>query len=121
MGQLDIQGVTGKPYNVPKTRRAMPAPFSRNRIDLDGGRRVHRSWQDISILDVKKNDTVAGFGTVAERVEFVNIPGQESLNNPDPANPDWRVRLYNVMGDWQDYPGEQRVFAFVQEPQSVDG
>lgn len=109
---MDLHGVTGKPYSTPQVRKKLPAPFNRNRIDLDGGRRVQRSWQDLSVLKVKPGDTVAGFGTVSEVVEFINIPESHS---PDASS--WRVRLYNVMGDWKDYPGEQRVFAFAPEPE----
>lgn len=117
---MEIQGVTGKPYSVPKTRRALPQPFARQRIDVGGGSRVPRSWQDRSVLDVKQGDTVAEFGTVAERVEFVNIPDREGFSAPAPEAPVWRVRLYNIMGDYRDYPGEQRVFAFVPQTKPLD-
>lgn len=111
---MELHGVTGKPYSTPHIRKKLPAPFTRSRIDLDGGRRAKRDWKDISVLLVQKGDTVSNFGTVAERVEFVNIP-------EDGLAADWRVRLYNVLGDWKDYPGEQRVYAFVREPEPVDG
>lgn len=103
---MELHGVTGKPYNTPQVRKKMPPPFSRNRIDLDGGRRVKRDWTDISVLKVKKGDTIAGFGTVEAVSEFIQI--NDASNVPSV----WRVRLYNVMGDYQDFPGEQRVFAF---------
>jgi hypothetical protein len=118
---MELHGVTGKPYATPQIRRKLPAPFSRSRIDLDGGRRAKRDWKDVSVLHVKEGDTIANFGTVAHRVEFVNIPDRESFSSPAPEHPVWRVRFYNVVGDWKDYPGEQRVFAFVKESQPVDG
>lgn len=118
---MELHGVAGAPYKTPQVRKKLPAPFARPRIDLDGGRHVKRSWQDLSVLLVKKGDTVAGFGTVAERVEFVNIPDREGFSAPRPDNPVWRVRLYNVVGDWKDYPGEQRVFVFAREPEPIDG
>lgn len=106
----EIHGVTGKPYDTPGVRRKLPDPHQRPRIDLDGGRRVKRSWKDTSVLDVQAFDTVAGFGIVAEiDVKFralVDDPEQESL---------WLARLTNVLGEIRDYGGEQRVYAFSKD------
>lgn len=91
----------------------MPAPFTRPLIDLDGGRRVKRTWQDISVLKVKEGDTVAGFGTVDAVSEFIQV-----ADHTNDATI-WRVRLHNVVGEHQDFRGEQRVFAFTPEPPHV--
>jgi hypothetical protein len=109
----DIHGVTGTPYKHPEVRKKMPAPFNRPRVDLDGGRRVKRSWQDMSVLKVKQGDTVAGFGTVEAISEFIQIA--DHSNNASI----WQVRLYNVLGDFKDYRGEHRVFAFAPESPHV--
>lgn len=100
--------VGGAPYKTPNVRRKLPAPFSRARIDLDGGSRVHRDWKDTPVIDIKRGDTVAGFGTVDKVGEVIQI------DNADGRYP-WLVRLHNVMGDHRDYPGEQRVFAFTAD------
>lgn len=105
---MELHGVTGSPYATPQVRRNMPAPFTRPSIHVGGGARsVKRAWQDISVLDVKRGDTVASFGTVVETKEFTDTT--------DTQNVIWRVRLYNVMGDWIEIPGEQRVYAFTAE------
>lgn len=106
--------IGGAPYQTPQVRRKLPAPFSRPRIDLDGGRRVKRAWQDTSVTDIKAGDTVAGFGTVASVREYVSVDhcGQD---NPAVQVPTWQIRLFNVFGEARTYPGEQRVFAFSQE------
>lgn len=107
---MELHGVTGKPYNTPQVRKKLPAPFTRERVDLDGGRRVKRQWQDVSVLKVAKDDTVAGFGTVDAISEFVQIADDSNTASI------WRVRLFNVMGDYKDYRGEDRVFAFAPVP-----
>ena len=109
---MHYEGIQTKAHNVPGVRKKLPAPFNGERIDLDGGIHLKRDWRDVKITDVKKGDTVAGFGTVAEVVEFVNVPDIEELAK---ASSIWRIRLHNVMGDYQDFPGEQRVFAFCPE------
>lgn len=103
---MELHGVTGKPYKHPQVRRKVPT-FSRPRIDLDGGagRRVKREWQDMAVNDLEPGDTVAEFGTIEARAVFLE---------PDEQTP-WRIRFYNVHGEWRDYPGEQRVFAFSTE------
>lgn len=114
--EVDLQGVAvDNPRNVPGVRKKIPTPFSRPRIDLDGGRHVKRAWRDIAVHEVKKGDTVAGFGTVAWSSEFIKTP---ELGETE-GEVTWRVRLYNVMDDYQDFPGGHRVFAFAPEP--VDG
>lgn len=112
----NIEGILASPsqHKVPGVRRKIPTPFSRPRIDLDGGRRVKRSWQDLPVHAVKKGDTVAQFGTVAaDPVEFISTP-ELGATHGDVA---WRIRLYNVMGEHQDFPGGYRVFAFAVEPE----
>lgn len=122
---MELEGVLTRAHDVPQVRRKLPSPFSRPRVDLDGGRRVKRTWADVSVLDVRAGDTVANFGKVSERAEFINVThGDLSLRDvvtsiDDKTIPIWRVRLYNVMGDYQDFPGEQRVFAFTAE--AADG
>lgn len=117
---MDITGVTGKPYKHPQVRRTVPI-HTRSRIDLDGGSRVKRSWRDTSVTNIVEGDTVADFGLIESVVEFVNVPDRESFNSEAPAPPPtWRVRFYNVMGDWRDFPGEQRVFAFSKDPLPKD-
>src|ERR1044072_1433673 len=99
---MELHGVTGKPYKHPQVRRTVPT-FSRPSIDLDGGTRVQRAWEDVSVLKLKKNDAVVGFGTISEVQQFLDRPERESFSAPlDPAIPNWRVRLYNVMGDFRD-------------------
>jgi hypothetical protein len=125
---MELHGVTGSPYKHPEVRRKMPAPFTRSRVDLDGGRRAKREWQDVNISDIKAGDTVAGFGTVDAVSEFVNVeteyyeePGCGCCHGGEDIHlererPVWRIRLFNVMGEYRDFPGEQRVFAFAREP-----
>lgn len=109
---MDITGVAvNNPRNVPGVRKKIPTPFSRPRIDLDGGRHVKRDWRDVAVHELTKGDTVAGFGTVAGTAEFVKTP-----ELGDGGEVDWRIRLFNVMGDYQDFPGAHRVFAFAKEP-----
>lgn len=110
---MEISGVAvNNPRNVPGVRKKIPVPHSRPRIDLDGGRHVKRDWRDVAVHELIKGDTVAGFGTVAGTKEFIKTPelGQTG------GDVTWRVRLFNVMGDYQDFPGEHRVFAFAKEP-----
>lgn len=107
---MSIEGVAvTNPGNVPGVRKKIPAPFTRQRIDLDGGRAVKRVWNDKPIHLIAQGDTVAGFGKVAKTVEFIQTP-ELGLTEGDVT---WRIRLYNVMGDYQDFPGEHRVLAFV--------
>lgn len=122
---MELHGVTGPIYKHPNVRKLLPAPFTRSRIDLDGGQHVKRAWQEISVAKVKEGDTVAGFGRVAHVIEFTNIPakfaiatsgGESEYVAPDPDQPFWRIRLHNVMNDYQDFPGEQRVLVFAPEP-----
>jgi hypothetical protein len=110
---MDITGVAvNNPRNVPGVRKKIPAPFSRPRIDLDGGRHVKRDWRDVAVHELAKGDTVAGFGTVAGTAEFVKTP---ELGQAE-GDVTWRIRLFNVMGDYQDFAGETRVFAFAKDP-----
>lgn len=109
---MELHGVTGKPYSHPQVRKKLPAPFSRQRIDLDGGRHVKRTWQDLAVTKVKKDDIVAGFGRVDSVHETIIAgDGKHVLTR-------WTVRLTNVLGDYQDYPGEQRVYVFAPEQSS---
>lgn len=99
---MELHGVTGAPYKHPIVRRKIPAPFSRPSINATGGKPVKRSWKDTSIVDLKPGDTVADFGTVESSVEFINTD----------SDMPWRVRVYNVMGDYRDFVGNDRVFSF---------
>lgn len=111
---MAIEGILTSPsqHNVPGVRKKIPTPFTRPRIDLDGGRHVKRSWQDVAVHEVKQGDTVAGFGRVAEVVEFIKTPELGQIE----GEVIWRIRLHNVMNDYQDFPGGDRVFAFAAEP-----
>lgn len=118
--------MTGKPYKHPEVRKKMPGSFTRPSITVGGGtaKQVKRTWQDMSVTDIKKYDTVAGFGTVAAVVEFIEIDQVFENGGWDEGNEDvlvdrpvWRIRLHNIMGEYQDYPGEQRLFVFAAEPQ----
>ncbi len=111
---MELHGVTGSTYKHPNVRKKLPPPFTRNRIDLDGGRQVKRSWQDLSVVKVKKDDIVADFGRVEAVSEFIRV--HEGIGGDDV----WRVRLFNVMGEYRDFRGEQRVFVFAPEPVFVD-
>jgi hypothetical protein len=109
-----IEGILTSPsqHNVPGVRKKIPTPFSRPRIDLDGGKRVKREWQDVAAHQLRKGDTIAGFGTVAaDPVEFIRTP---KLGQTE-GDVDWRIRLYNVMGEYRDYHGQHRMFAFAAE------
>ena len=106
---MELHGVTGKPYKHPEVRRKLPTPFTRGRIDLDGGTRAKRSWKDTPVAKVVAGDMVADFGLVEATSEFIRVPE----GHPEPAV--WRVRLYNVAGDYKDFPGEQRVYAFSKD------
>lgn len=110
---MDITGVAvNNPRNVPGVRKKIPTPFTRPRIDLDGGRHVKRGWRDVAVHELAKGDTVAGFGTVAGVSEFISTPEFGQVN----GDVVWRIRLFNIMGDFQDFSGEHRVFAFAKEP-----
>ncbi len=100
--------IGGAPYKTPSVRKKLPGPFQRARIDLDGGRRIKRSWKDINITEVVQGDTIADFGLVENVVEFIEI---EQADGRYP----WRIRLYNIHGHYQDFPGEHQVFAFSQD------
>lgn len=106
---MNMQGVTGSPYSHPVTRRKLPAPFSRPSINA-GGAPVKRFWKEVSVLAVKKGDTVAGFGVVEDVVEFINMPMEETQDMRE-----WRIRVYNVVGEYRDFPGHERVHAFTAE------
>jgi hypothetical protein len=105
---MELHGITGAPYKHPQVRRTTPV-FQRQRIDLDGGRRVRRTWQDTAVCDLKKGDTVPGLGTVESTVEFISVERADEGLMP------WRIRVYNVFGEYKDFPGEQRLFAFAAE------
>jgi hypothetical protein len=115
---MELHGITGKPYATPQVRRKLPAPFTRPLIDLTGGRAVKREWKDLSVVKIERGDVVAGFGTVAGKAEFINVDNTEWETDPEDREdvlvdrPVWLVRLFNVMGDYKDFPGEQRVFVF---------
>lgn len=103
---MELHGVTGKPYSHPRVRRSVPT-FSRPRIDLDSGtgRRIKREWRETAVCDLEQGDTIAGFGTIEEVVEWLRATDETP----------WRIRLYNVHGEFRDFPGEQRLFAFAAE------
>lgn len=105
---MELHGVTGAPYKHPQIRRkTKPTPFSRDRIDLDGGRRAKRSWKETAIPDIVEGDVVADFGLVEHIVEFIRVENTEAP---------WLIRFYNPHGGWNDFRGEQRVFAFSKDP-----
>lgn len=106
---LELTGVTGAPYKHPEVRKRMPAPHSRDRIDLDGASREKRSWKDTSVLKIIEGDTVAGFGRVVSAVEFIPRFADRDLESR------WQVRLTNVDGVWRDYGGHERLFAFSRD------
>lgn len=101
---MELQGVTGAPYKHPITRRSKPAPFARPTINSTGGKPVKRYWKDTPVNDLKQGDTVADFGQVESVVPFIV---------QDPY--EWKIRLYNVVGDYKDFPGSQRVYAFTAD------
>lgn len=112
----ELHGVTGAPYNTPQIRRAMPAPFNRPRIDLDGGRRIKRSWKDTQVGKVKKGDTVADVGLIEAVIETIELPG---LGTEEPLiDMPWRVQLHNVQGDFWNFSGHQRVYAFTPDDET---
>lgn len=106
----EIHGVTGAPYKTPQVRKKIPAPHARQRIDLDGGRAVKRSWKDTSVLDVKVGDIVASIGRIEATKEIIVIPAVG-----DDGDVSWVVQLTNVAGDRVDLFGHQRVYAFTPD------
>jgi hypothetical protein len=113
---VEISGVAvNNPRNVPGVRKKIPTPFTRPRIDLDGGRHVKREWRDVAVHELNKGDTVAGFGTVGGTAEFIKAPEFALAEGETEGEVTWRIRLFNVMGDYQDFPGGHRVFAFAKE------
>jgi hypothetical protein len=104
--KMELHGVTGAPYKHPTVRRAIPAPFARPSINATGGKKIKRTWKDTAVIDLEQGDTVAGFGTVESSVEFINTE----------SDVPWRVRIYNVMGDYRDFVGNDRVFSFSGAP-----
>lgn len=108
----EIHGVTGAPYKTPSVRRKLPAPFSRTRIDLDGGAQLKRSWKDVPVVEIKAGDIVANFGRVQSVNEFIKTPSLDALTDREVT---WRVRLINVMNEYQDFPGHERLFAFTPD------
>lgn len=118
--------MTGKPYQHPQVRKKLPNPFARPSITVGGetAKQVKRTWQDLSVTEIKKDDTVAGFGTVAAAVESIEIDQVYEDGGWDEGGEDilvdrpvWWVRLYNIMGEYQDYAGEARLFVFAPERQ----
>lgn len=110
----EIHGVTGKPYSTPHVRKRLPAPFTRARIDLDGGRHVKRSWKDTSVLDIKEGDIVADVGRIDVVTEFIQTPELASRGK-EQTPVVWRVRFINALGDYFDFPGHQRLYAFTAD------
>jgi hypothetical protein len=58
--------------NMPATRRVIPAPFRRERIDLD---RHGREWTSCPAEDVKKGDMVVDVGRIDRDAELVTLRG----------------------------------------------
>lgn len=107
------EGITGTPYKTPQVRRKIPTAYARPSITLGGSSGpafVKRSWKDIPVTDVAEHDTVAEFGIVVAVLEVAHVV-LDGLSDYV-----WQVRLHNVMGDWKDYPGDTRVFAFTADP-----
>lgn len=111
----EIHGVTGAPYKTPQVRKKLPSPHQRDRIDMDGGTRVKRSWQDISVLKIQKDDIVSGVGRIAAVSEYLAVPDQQALARED-YEVTWTITVSNVMGDMFTFHGGQRVYAFTREP-----
>lgn len=107
---MELHGVTGSPYSHSQTRRKMPAPFSRDSINV-GSSRDKRSWKDTSVLDIETDDTVADFGVVVQISDVYTVEYEDGR-----AALTWGVRMRNALGEFRDYPGEQRVFAFTLDP-----
>lgn len=99
---MDIQGVSGAPYKHPITRRKIPAPFTRPTINSTAGNPVKRSWKDTPVTKIKPGDNIAGFGVVDHVVEFVNTGDEFS----------WKFRFYNVMDEYRDFGGHDRLYSF---------
>lgn len=59
---------TGNPTSIGRGRpsKKIPTPFSRPRIDLDGGSREKRDWQWVNAFDLQVDDIIAGEGIVLE-------------------------------------------------------
>lgn len=119
---MELHGVTGAPYKHPEVRKRMPDPFTRPSIAVGGGaKQIKRSWQDVSVTALQPGDTVAGFGSVDHTVEFTNVEQVWEAGGWEQGGEDilvdrqvWTVRVFNVMGEHTDYPGEQRVYAFAE-------
>lgn len=111
---MQIEGIQTRAHDVPGVRKKMPAPFMRDQINLDGGRSVKRAWRDVKILDIAAGDIVADFGRVSATAEIMKVPGSAQLLDGSESLV-WKVRLHNAMNEYQDFPAEQRVYAFVRE------
>lgn len=102
---MQLEGVTGAPYKHPEVRRKMPAPHSRERIDLGGGIAVKRAWKQTAVTDIRSGDTVADFGRVHIFQTYLDP-------NDDYA---WLVKLTNVFGVIREFPGYTSVLAYTPE------
>lgn len=125
----ELHGIVGAPYETPQVRKKIPAPFSRERIDLDSSTRVKRNWaKDTSVMHLKVGDTVAGFGVlheVKQRMCYEDMDGNilvekseqltALLDECDTLRVRWDVTLTNAIGDRRVYSGHDRVYAFVPE------
>lgn len=100
---MKIEGVTGAPYNMPRTQRAIPAPFRRPSINA-GGVMVKRTWQQTKVMDVKEGDVIAEFG----RVDLI-----EEWLVRDPF--EYRVQFTNPDGLQKTCGAEATVLAFSSE------
>lgn len=100
---MELHGVTGKPYNAPRTQRAIPAPFSRPSINA-GGETVRRTWKQTKALDLNDGDVVAGVGKIRHVERWV-------INRPH----EYRVHVTNVLGDIRVYGVHESVFAFSRD------
>lgn len=109
------------PANPPsRTRKVMPAPFARPRIDLDGAGQVNRDWQVIPVHQVAKGDTVPGVGLVYDVHERHAAPdaGTELSVEEKVAQISWTVTLSGGDLNVRTYPGDTMVLCFtaVEKP-----
>ncbi len=108
-GGIEGVRVSGVPAH-PQVRTKLPTPFQRPRIDLDGGtgRQVRREWRTVLANRIGEGDTVAGFGTIYEVTEILNLPGRGERVPDDP----WTVTLTNMLGERRVLRGSEPVFVF---------
>jgi len=99
---------------APQVRHKKPAPFSRPRIDLDGGKAAKREWRTIPACHLQVGDIVPGIGRIFSVDEAADIPGlDEVLRGEFPiSQSSWTVTVHGGDKNARVYNGSDLVWAF---------